>query len=437
MWLSKNRLSKIIQGFSCALRKNQMDRVELGVAGFQSELSEFLEARDHLFGECQRLNEAVGAHDEISRQLFQDITQGKNHLEVSRCRLDIAQKVSGECFWEIRSVVLPLQESQEILWSDQIRFLLGFTEKVDFPDVLQSLIDRLHSDDVTPTLLALNAWLNNRYSSNPLDITYRLLTKGGDYRFFRMKGVTNRNPPSATFEFAGSIKEVSEEVSRDALLQTAYVRFQLVQEMLNDGIWDIALFNGNPLSDDSQYWWSPQIRLLLGVRTEDDFPNTLDSWANRVHPDDKQRVFECFSTHLSDYSGKSLYDIEYRLRHCSGEYRWFHARGQSQRDQKGVALRFVGTLTDVHAKRLQIELQNSESRHREQLEEQMQKIGGIMLTIKDIANQTNLLALNAAIEAARAGEAGRGFAVVADAVAKLAGRTRDATEYVEKLMPAR
>lgn len=175
----------------------------------------------------------------------------------------------------------------------------------------------------------------------------------------------------------------------------------------------------------------------MGFKAECDFPNILDNWASRVHPDDKQRVFECFTTHLSDRSGKHLYDIEYRLRHCSGEYRWFHARGRSQRDQKGVALRFVGTLTDIHVKRLQIELQNSELRHREQLEDQMQKIGEIIVTIKDIANQTNLLALNAAIEAARAGEAGRGFAVVADAVAKLAGRTRDATEYVEKLMPAR
>lgn len=125
-------------------------------------------------------------------------------------------------------------------------------------------------------------------------------------------------------------------------------RFDLMCKATSDGLWDLTKQNVNDeLTDDYPFWWSEDFRKMLGFNDENDFPNKLGSWSNLLHPDDKQRTLNAFAAHLNDLSGRTPYDIEYRLKLKTGEYKWYRAQGATDRDTYGNALRVAGSLSCI------------------------------------------------------------------------------------------
>ena len=70
------------------------------------------------------------------------------------------------------------------------------------------------------------------------------------------------------------------------------------------------------------------------------------------HPDDQERAWATWRKSLT--SGDP-YEIEYRLRHASGSYRWVLGRALPIRDEQGAITRWFGTCTDIHEQKLALE----------------------------------------------------------------------------------
>src|SRR3954454_15634474 len=103
------------------------------------------------------------------------------------------------------------------------------------------------------------------------------------------------------------------------------------------GLWDALLHEGDPMHAKSQWRWSDEFRRLVGLTHGDltGSPNVVGSWADRLHPEDAQPTFEAFMACLNDRSGRTGYDVSYRLKMKDGAYRWFRAIGGIARDAGG------------------------------------------------------------------------------------------------------
>ncbi|MCS0607673.1 EAL domain-containing protein [Massilia solisilvae] len=153
-----------------------------------------------------------------------------------------------------------------------------------------------------------------------------------------LRGKARRAPPA---------QPGAELAALRAQIGAMQARFDLIRQATSDGLWDMEICSPDPIDGDNPFWWSDQFRRLLGYSDERDFPNVLRSWSSRLHPDDAGPTLVAFAAHVHDRTGRTPYDVTYRLKCRNGEYRWFRAQGKTIRAPDGTPQRVAGALTDL------------------------------------------------------------------------------------------
>jgi len=137
-------------------------------------------------------------------------------------------------------------------------------------------------------------------------------------------------------------------------------RYEIAVQGANDGIWDWNLLTG-------ETHFSPRWKAMVGFE-QHEIEDRFEEWEERVHPEDRERmkaeIRKCMS------GAADLCELEHRLRHRDGSYRWVLARGASVRDTEGRPYRMVGSLTDT-TERTETEekLEKAEKRYRSLVEQ--------------------------------------------------------------------
>ena len=109
---------------------------------------------------------------------------------------------------------------------------------------------------------------------------------------------------------------------------------------------------------------------------DDEIAGRFEEWETHLHPDDRAAAVATVQAYLQQQI--PTYEVEHRMRHKNGSYRWILARGSALWDAGGHPYRMAGSHTDITARK-----------EAEQALVQHEKLAGLGQMVAGVAHEIN------------------------------------------------
>jgi diguanylate cyclase (GGDEF)-like protein/PAS domain S-box-containing protein len=137
-----------------------------------------------------------------------------------------------------------------------------------------------------------------------------------------------------------AVARIRTQLSRrraEAALKESQERYALAARGTNDGLWDWDIRGGRLYL--SQRW-----KEMLGYGPSE-LSEDPEEWLGRIHPEEQAGVRQALEAHWRGEAAE--FEVEHRLAHADGTWRWMLCRGLAVRDARGEPVRMAGSLTDI------------------------------------------------------------------------------------------
>ncbi len=171
----------------------------------------------------------------------------------------------------------------------------------------------------------------------PPPLEHRIVHKDGSLRWIRNTPVPHKDALGRLISYDGLVSDITERKRAELALWQSEERLALVIQGSSDGVWDWDL-------STNEVYFSTRWKSMLGY-ADHEVQNHYSAWERLLHPDDRERAQARMQAYLAGQT--PTYELEHRLRHKDGSYRWILSRGVALRDAQGKPVRMAGSHVDL------------------------------------------------------------------------------------------
>ncbi|MGB3189305.1 MAG: PAS domain S-box protein [Limnoraphis sp.] len=267
------------------------------------------------------------------------------------------------------------QDFQVQRWSQQAEIIFGWTAK-EVIHLQPNQWNFIISEDMEAVREVMTSLLDKTQPRNL--IRNRNYTKDGSIVYCDWYNSALFDESGKLISILSLVQDVTDEIEAQEALRESEKRYQTLAETSPVGIFHTDS-QGNCLYVNERCCEISGTNQAASLGT---------GWIKTIYSEDRPRVVQEWQKTIQQ---GEIFRSEYRMQHLTGEVSWVFGQAIAQRNEQGEIIGYIGTITDITArKQAEVALQTSETKFR-QLAQQEELINRIASQIRNSLDLNTIL----------------------------------------------